>query len=173
MNRRNFLKYSASLAVLPYFPSWFPAGDPPLVIRREPCTVDRGAVNFVFSKGENETKQITGTGKDLRDYHGLCATFELYCMIKQELEYGHENLKKIYSVGWNNDYHYDKIEKERQKLRNELKVYSLTREEKILLFTTLDKDRGPHPCFWGDCFVGDFRKNHFIKYLNDPYYGKL
>ena len=146
MERREFLFSLASLPLiaLPQLPfPEFKRLDWDLRFEKLP---DNNLDSFVqkecyrISKGPYTCNYFNYANQDLLDSHGLCATIELADLIKQELEYGQEGLKKLYSLGW------DCPQAERDYWLKKLKRVEISRIDRAKIVLFCNKLRGEHPC---------------------------
>jgi hypothetical protein len=95
---------------------------------------------YEIIKGPYSVKTYATAGQDLLDCHGLCATIEMADLIKQELEYGSEGLKKLWELGW------DCPQAERDYWLKKLKRVEISGIERCKIVLFCNKLRGKHPC---------------------------
>jgi len=93
---------------------------------------------YEIIKGPHSVKTYVNAGQDLLDCHGLCATFEWASIIRQELEYGSEGIRKLYSLGWDCP--------DREYWVKKLKRVEISKVEYAKLILFCHKLRGEHPC---------------------------
>lgn len=141
MERREFLLSLASLPLVGLFHPEFKRLDWDLRFRKlpdDPNSFVQG--QYKISKGPYSVTTHHCAGQDLLDCHGLCATIEWADIIKQELEYGNDGLKKLYSLGW------DCPQAERDYWLKKLKRVEVSKVERTKIVLFCNKLRGEHPC---------------------------
>ncbi len=138
MNRRNFLKTAAVLAVCP-----IQLYQPQKSLLVWDSFDDWGRKLIVSKNGFAATFYSEPMG-DLRDCHGLCATDEMVEIIEAEIVYGEEGLRRIMQVGFY--FNEEEEEKKIKKLKRELRRVTLLPCERKEIYDVIANLRGPHDC---------------------------
>lgn len=150
MNRRQFFRCGCAALALPFVPQVADAApvDLGLKIRRiyDPEAFVPNKVEF--SKGPHKTIMTCGSGQDLRDCHGLCATHEMVYITVDYLEYSQESLTQIWTMPKHIEYFSPEAEARSKKLKKELRRCVVTKEERLKIFAFWHIDRGPHDCVY-------------------------
>jgi len=98
-----------------------------------------------ISKLEFTSQICCVAGQDLIDTHGLCASSELATIIAQDIEYGEEGMKKLWSLPYS--FNYDEREDRIRKFwLKKLKRIELTKRDKAIIKLFCHKMRGEHSC---------------------------